>query len=228
MVQFNLLPDVKLQYLKAERTRRIVISVSLVASLASLALLLLLFSVTQLQKKHLSDLSKDIKADSAKLESQPDISKILTVQNQLNSLTDLHNTKPAAARLFPYLAQLVPTQADISDLTMDMTQHTVTITGSADSLGTVNQFVDTLKFTQYSVQGDSSAKSAFSSVVLSSFAITDSKKASYSITFTYDPTIFDITQSVSLKVPNQVTTRSEMDKPNDLFVAPTINGNKGQ
>ena len=109
MVQFNLLPDVKLQYLKAERTRRLVISVSLVASVASLALLLLLVSVTQLQKKHLSDLSKNIKADSAKLENQPDISKILTVQNQLNSLTNLHNSKPAVSRLFPYLAQLVPT-----------------------------------------------------------------------------------------------------------------------
>jgi len=227
MVQFNLLPDVKLQYLKAERTRRLVISVSLVASVASLALLLLLVSVTQLQKKHLSDLSKNIKADSAKLENQPDISKILTVQNQLNSLTNLHNSKPAVSRLFPYLAQLVPTQADIGDLSIDMGLHTVTLTGGADSLSTVNKFVDTLKFTDYSVQGDSSTKKAFSNVVLSNFGLSDNK-ASYTIIFAYDPTIFDITQTVSLSVPNQITTRSEMDKPNDLFVAPTTSQNKGQ
>jgi Tfp pilus assembly protein PilN len=220
MVQFNLLPDVKLQYLKAERSRRIAIGVSILVSAVCVALLLLLLSITQLQKKHLQDLSKDIKNDSSKLANIPDLNKILTVQNQLASLTGLHNSKPAASRLFPYLAQVVPAQVDANNLTLDFTQHTITVAGTADSLSTVNKFVDTLKFTTYSVKGSSDTKPAFSNVVLSSFSLSE-KQASYTVTLAYDPVIFDITQDVSLKVPSQVTTRSEMDKPNDLFVAPT-------
>ena len=73
MIQFNLLPDVKLDYIKAQRSRRLVVVVSVVVSLASVALLVLLLSVAALQKKHLSDLSSDITSKSATLQKKPDI-----------------------------------------------------------------------------------------------------------------------------------------------------------
>lgn len=221
-IQFNLLPDVKLEYLKAERTRRVTVSVSVLVAVVALGLMLLLFSVTQIQKKHISDLSKDIKSDSQKLEGQKDLNKILTVQNQLNSLTALHDQKPAASRLFGYLSQIVPNQANSSSLTIDFTQHTITITGSADSLSTVNKFADTLKFTSYGVDGVQGSKPAFSNVVLTNFGRAD-KQASYTINFVYDPTIFDIKQNVTLQVPSLITTRSEVDRPADLFVAQPSN-----
>ncbi|HET7320728.1 MAG TPA: PilN domain-containing protein [Candidatus Saccharimonadales bacterium] len=226
MIQFNLLPDVKLQYLKAERLRRVVISLSVLVTVASLALLLLLLSITGLQKKHLADLTSDIKKDSSTLEKQPDLNKILTVQNQLSSLTGLHNSKPAVSRLFGYLSQVVPTQVNANNLTIDFAQHTLTITGTTDSLSSVNKFVDTLKFTTYSVKGVDGSKPAFSNVVLTSFGTTKTQ-ATYTVTLGYDQAIFDITQDVSLSVPNIVTTRSELDKPNDLFALPA-NGKVGQ
>jgi Tfp pilus assembly protein PilN len=226
MIQFNLLPDVKLQYLKAERLRRIGISLSVIVTVASLALLLLLLSVTGLQKKHLNDLTGDIKKDSSTLEKQTDLNKMLTVQNQLASLTGLHNSKPAASRLFGYLSQVVPAQVNANNLTIDFTQHTLTITGTTDSLSSVNKFVDTLKFTTYSIKGVDGSKPAFTNVVLTSFGTTKTQ-ATYTVTFGYDQTIFDITQDVSLSVPNIVTTRSELDKPNDLFALPA-NGKTGQ
>lgn len=218
-VQFNLLPDVKLEYLKAERTRRVVLSVSVLAAIASLVLLFLLFSVTELQKKHLNDLSKDIKKESATLQGQKDVSKILTVQNQLNSLTALHNQKPATTRLFTYLTQIVPDKVNANNLSLDFTQNTVTITGTSDSLTTVNKFVDTLKFTEFTLGGEGDkAEPAFTNVVLSSFGL-GQNVANYTITFNYNPTIFDITQQVELAVPKLVTTRSEVEKPSDLFVS---------
>src|SRR4051794_9960581 len=103
MIQLNLLPDVKLEYIKAQRSRRLVITTSLLISAGAIILLVLLFSVSSLQKKHISDLSKSISKQTTELQQKPQINKILTVQNQLGSLTALHAAKPAAARLVDYL-----------------------------------------------------------------------------------------------------------------------------
>jgi hypothetical protein len=231
MIELNLLPDIKLEYIKAQRTRRLVLSIAVIISIASVALLLLLLSVDGLQKKHLSDLNKDIKNDSQTLKSKPRINQILTVQNQLASLTSLHQSKPAAARLVTYLDQVTPIQVAINTFTIDFTQYTATISGQADTLNSVNQYVDTLKLTNYTTTGNTHPTNAFSNVVLSAFGLTNStgqaqtKPATYTITLAYDKSIFDITQNATLNVPNRTTTRSGLNDPNALFTnAPPPNG----
>lgn len=52
MIQFNLLPDVKIAYIKAQRQKRIVIFASIVASAAATALFVLLFSYANLVQKN--------------------------------------------------------------------------------------------------------------------------------------------------------------------------------
>lgn len=216
MIQFNLLPDVKLEYLKAQRTKRLVVSVSVLAGAAALALLLILLVVVDgLQKKNIHDLSADITSSSAKLRATPNLSKILTVQNQLGALTKLHDQKPSATRLFDFLGQMTPANVTISKLDADFTQNTLSISGAAPSLDEVNTFTDTLKFTTYQAGSATGAK-AFSSVVLSTFSRND-KDASYTITLAFDPAIFSNATDVQLTVPNIVTTRSTVEQPTDLF-----------
>lgn len=225
MIQFNLLPDLKLEYIRAARTKRLVIAIStLVSTVALVILIILLLVVLVFQKKYMSDLTSDITTSSKNLQATPDLDKILTVQNQLNSLTALHEQKPDTTRIFPYIKDLTPTDASISTLNIDFDTQLMTITGGADTLSTINKFVDTLKFTQY--QKADQNTDAFSEVVLSSFGKAD-KGASYTITLKFDPTIFDTTQKVSLKVPAKVTTRSETEKPGALFEALT-GSTKGQ
>jgi Tfp pilus assembly protein PilN len=224
MIQFNLLPDVKLEYIKAQRTRRLMAASSLLVTVVAVALLVLLFGYGEVQKKHISDLNNDITHETSQLRGKKDISKILTVQNQLNSLTDLHAGKPAASRLFRYVNQVTPAQVSITNLNIDLAAQTIAITGSADTLSSVNQYVDTLKFTTYKTnEKDSEATPAFSNVVMSSFGLSDdagtSKPASYTIVLSYDPVIFNITNDVTLTVPNRVTTRSEAPSTSDLFQA---------
>jgi hypothetical protein len=227
MIQFNLLPDVKLEYIRAQRARRMVMLICLAVSAASVVLLVLLFSVDGLQKKHLSDLNRDIANESHTLQSKQNINTILTVQNQLESLTNLHNGKPAATRLFNYLNELTPASVSINNFTIDFTQYTMTITGNADALSSVNQYVDTLKLTKYTTANNNTA-AAFSNVVLSSFGLNGGSQlsqpsgqaATYTVTLSYDKTIFDTTQTVALSVPN-VTTRAQISNPSDLFVAPS-------
>jgi Tfp pilus assembly protein PilN len=233
MIQLNLLPDVKLYYIKAQRQRRLVISVSVLVTGSAVVLLLLLLSVNGLQKKHINDLTKDIKEENSQLEDKPDIDKVLTVQNQLQSLTDLHDAKPAAARVFDYLNQVTPASVSITTLNIDFTQGTATITGTSDSLSNVNKYVDTLKYVTYTTEDSNKAAPAFSNVVLSSFGLSTGTKdasqaASFTITLSYDKTIFDITQKVKLTVPSATATRSQVNQPSDLFkttpAAPTTEG----
>jgi hypothetical protein len=217
MIQFNLLPAVKLEYIKTQRIKRFVVSTSVIAAAASIAVfVVLVLTVDVWQKKTVSDYSSDIKALSQQLRETPDLNKVLTVQSQLGALGNLHQTKPAASRLFGYLSQVTPTQATISNITTDFTANTLSITGDAPSLDIVNTFVDGLKFTKYRVGSDGAETNAFSDVVLSSFGRTN-EGASYTLTLSFDPLIFNNTNDVKLLVPNKVTTRSVIEQPAELF-----------
>lgn len=226
MIQFNLLPDVKLAYIKAQRARRLVTTISVMASLVAVVLLvLLILSVDVVQKKSLHDLNADINTNAQKLQNTPQLGKVLTVQNQLGALTGLHDKKPAATRLFNYLSQVTPAQVTISNIHVDFTNNTISVTGGANSLTTINTFVDSLKFTTYKAGSDTSAK-AFSQVVLSSFGVpSGSSQASYSITLAFDATIFSNANDVTLNVPQTITTRSVIDQPTNLFEKATSSGN---
>lgn len=217
MIQFNLLPDVKQEYIKAERTKKLVISVATLATIISLGIFaLLLFTVHVVQKKNISDLTADIKSTSSKIQNIPNINRILTVQNQMGALSTLHGEKKAASRLFAYLGQVTPSGVTVSSTTADFTQSTMTLTGNAPAIADVNTFVDTLKFTKYK-EADGQAVKAFSHVVLGSFNVGE-KSTSYTVTLSFDPVIFDNTKAINLVVPNAVTTRSVTDQP--LFKSP--------
>jgi hypothetical protein len=230
MIQFNLLPDVKLEYIKARRTKRMVMLVSTVVAGISITITVILFFGTNiLQRQHLNNLDEDIKRDSHHLEEEDSLDKILTVQNQLGVLDQLHAQKPAAARLGTYLSQIVPQDVTISQMEVSFTDNTMIFDGSAPSLSVVNKFIDNLKFTTYKADADEG--DAFSSVVLSSFGRSDEQSATgdpttYQITVSYNPIIFNIEQATELVVPSTITTRSAVEKPASPFQE-SDNGQEG-
>ncbi|HSX06142.1 MAG TPA: hypothetical protein VLG92_00290 [Candidatus Saccharimonadia bacterium] len=201
MVQFNLLPNVKLEYVKTQRTKRMLTLVSVVVSAAGLALLVLsLMTVDVVQKKSLHDLNKDITRYSIQLKSVKDLDKILTVQNQLSTLTGLHDQKPVTSRLFSYISQLTPANAGLSQLSIDFSANTLTIGGTAPTLDVVSTYTDTLKATTYKTSSSTPSTHAFSNVVLSAFGRTDSG-ATFTVTTSFDPLIFNTANNVTLTVP---------------------------
>lgn len=236
MIQFNLLPDVKLEYIKARRTKRLVIFVAAGITGSLLAVMILLFlAVNVFQKKHLNDLNKDIAKYSNELKGIKDIDKVLTIQNQLNNLSmnngtpGLHDKKPVVSRLFPYLTQILPDKLSLATLDVNFEAQTMSFNGGADSLGTINKFVDTLKFTTYKSGTDKEASEtkAFSSVVLTDFG-RDDLAATYQIDLKFDPLIFDSSKTINMIVPKIITTRSETEKPVDLFQSTGIDKSKKQ
>lgn len=241
MIQFNLLPDVKLQYLKARYRKRLVIGSSTIVSAFCLTIfVLLLIFVRAEQPRQLRSVSGKIKDAQATLQKNTELNKVLTIQNQLASLPKLHDDKVISSRLFDYLTQLTPNDATISNVDIDFAAHTLVIKGNANTLEIVNKFADTLKFTTYKTPAATATDKpttgkAFSNVVLSNFSVGSastssqpgsSSQASYELTTVFNPAIFtnvkvdpsSSVKQVELVVPKLITTRSETEKPATLFV----------
>ncbi len=219
-IQLNLLPDVKAQYIKSERTRRTAIVISLIVIVASFGLVALMASVVYgAQKLALASSNKKIDQLSKELKSTKDIEKMLTVQSQLGTLDQLHNSKTVNSRLFAYLTQIVPSNVQLSSVKVNLEDNTATLTGTTDSLQSNNVFVDTLKFTKYQLEGSQEQPQAFNDVVLTSFG-RDEKGASFTIDLSYDPALFGTSsEGIKLILKEGVTTRQ--DQPSTLFNKPT-------
>jgi Tfp pilus assembly protein PilN len=189
-VQFNLLPDLKLEYNKTQRLRKTVNSAAILICLISLGLfILLLLSVAVVQKKQMSDAGKELDSVSKKLNSIPELNTIVTVQNQLQALSGLHQSKHITSRVFVFLPQLTPSGVSINKLNLDLGQQTLVIGGQADSQKTVNAFVDTLKATTFKVNDQDTTAKAFPSVLESGFTINQTN-VNYTINMTFDPKLF--------------------------------------
>jgi Tfp pilus assembly protein PilN len=150
MIQLNLMPDVKLQYIRARQRKRMVISVSVIATIFFIVIFIILFTYVRVaQTNHLKNLSTDITAKTNELKGKQDLNKILAIQSQLKSLPGLHEKKVVSSKLFDYLTKLTPEKATISDVKLDFKENKLIISGNASEVSTVNKFADTLKFTGF-------------------------------------------------------------------------------
>ncbi|HET9850057.1 MAG TPA: PilN domain-containing protein [Candidatus Saccharimonadales bacterium] len=207
-VQLNLLPDTKLEFNKAQHTRRLVTSICVIVSAVSLAIFIILFvTVDVLQKAQMNSAGKDVDQASSQLKNTPKIGHIITVQSQLSALSALHQSKHIPSRIYTYLSQLTPTNATINHLDLDLSQNTLSISGQASDQASVNAFVNGLKEATYTLPGVSAAP-AFPSVVESGFSIT-STGVGYTLTIQVDPKLFTNTVDTQGKpVTPKLTVKS--------------------
>lgn len=223
--QFNLLPDVKLQYIQAERKRNLVVSISILVSLVSaMIFLIMFFTVAVVQKKQITNADKNIATANAKLSALNGLDQVLTVQNQLNTLVGLHQQKHISSRIFTYLPEVTPTNVSVGRLSLNFTDNKLQLDGTAPNQAAVNTFIDTLKFTTFTIGPDGPPKTAFPEVIESSFGI-GAQTASYSLNVSFDPQLFSDSQTdkdghlivPTLSVPKLTSTRSAVDDPSNVL-----------
>lgn len=225
MIQFNLLPDVKIEYIKTRNRKRMMMMISIIASAVALAIFILLFLYVRVnQTKYIGDLTKDIDKSVKEIKKTEDLDKMLTIQNQLNSLPALHEKKVVSSRLVDYLAIIKPGQASVSTVDVDFTTNTLTLQGTANSVLTISRFVESLKSTEYKVNEEVQNENekpregkAFKDVVLKSFSVSgsggstnalstgQSNGLSYNIGLTFDPVIFSQIKNQIKDSPEAVT-----------------------
>lgn len=159
MIQINLIPDVKLELLKAQRMRGVVISASILASIIAVgvvAVLLIYMFVVQ-GARHLS-LNDNIEKGSAKIESIENLSGILTIQSQLAAIDELNDQKYMATRTFDLLSAITlpsPNVVVYNSIVLsapgqdaaaeDSSTGTISIDGQTDSFATLEIFKKTIE-----------------------------------------------------------------------------------
>lgn len=134
MIQINLIPDVKKEYLRAQRTRNITISISIIVGLAAIGLVALLGVI--LGGQYVVDMRAQNRIDEEyqKLASVEDLPDILTIQNQLTKLPDQHVNSTQDSRLFTVINAVnpaAPNDVTFSSVELDPENSIVTLEGSA-------------------------------------------------------------------------------------------------
>jgi Tfp pilus assembly protein PilN len=215
MVTLNLLPDIKREYLRSQRTKRLFMIGSLLVSgvFVALAVLLAIY-VFAVQRLEINGAQSGIDEAHRQLGEVADLEKMLTVQKQLEAMPGLHSQKPAMDRLFDYLSAVVPTSISLSSIDLDISGDSrAEINGFAEDFPSINAFTDSLKSAVVTYEGGDEQIQAFNSVVVESYGV-DNNNTSFRISLQFEPRIFDNTlKGVKMTVPN--TTNDEFNE--DLF-----------
>jgi len=209
MIQFNLLPDVKKQYVRAKRTKRLIFTFSTVASIVAVGVTVLMFTFVHVgQKKHITDLTKDVKTTTEKIKSIENLDNVLTVQNQLSLLPGLHREKPELSRIFDYITFVSPKTISVGSVDVDTEQLTLKISGIADSIATVNKLADNIKATTFGIVGaPDEGQKPFSGVTTD---ISGSNEgATFEVTMSYDSSIFNNYEEVVMRIGTNFTSTDD-------------------
>lgn len=226
-IQLNLLPDVKKEYLKSQKNKAVVISSAILVTIAAVAIsVLLVIYVTVGQQLQMTIITNDIKSKTTELNNVQDLSKYLTIQNQLMALPDLHKNEGVYSRIFTFLPLLNPSapnnvKLSVFQLSAAADEGVIYFTGNAATYESLNVFLDTLNNAQvtYKAQGSNQQTTTkmFTAAVVQNSAlaqVNNVSSVSFTIRAVYDPSVFDVTNTdVTASVPNMVTTPSVTGSP---------------
>lgn len=134
MIEINLVPDVKREYIKTRILRNYVISVASLVSIGVVGLAVVLGVILsgQLIAEGLQD--KSIDKEGKRLTAMPDLSKTVTMQQQLSIIDQQHEDKLINSRLFDVMAAInppAPNDVKITTLKVNPEENNITIEGTA-------------------------------------------------------------------------------------------------
>lgn len=112
MIQVNLIPDVKLQYIRAQKTKDLVIAICFIVAGASIAVVVLLSLFWGVLSGVGVHTSGRIDEEYKKLTDVQDVGKLVTTQHQLAKITSIHEGRSMNSRIFSILQAILPEAKD--------------------------------------------------------------------------------------------------------------------
>lgn len=225
MIQLNLLPDLKKEFINAQKTKHLVISSSIIVTLAAIGISALLFFYVNFgQQFQITLITNSINDKSQELSAVPDVDQYLTIQNQLAALDPLHAEKGIYSRLFSFLNVLNPSppnNINLGNAQVSTVENAIIFTGNSGSFEALNVFIDTLKNAQveYKANGEGELvkEAMFSQVLTQSSGLAKANSqtvVSFTVKAIYTPQVFNaLNTDVKAIVPNITTTQSVTGAP---------------
>ncbi len=227
MIEINLVPDVKQELIHAQRIRSTVITGAILIGLISISIVALLaFYIFAIQGARDVFVNGQIDSGSKQLAKNDDLSKTLTIQNQLTKITDLNNDKKIDSRIFDVLKAIIPpapNDVKFSDLTIDSTANRITINGQAsNSYAALEVFKKTLAGANVKFTGNTGLVLASDISTSNTSYGEDSsglKVLRFTVSFIYTPELFSpSSKDVSIVITNKGNaTDSYLGVPTSLF-----------
>lgn len=135
MIEINLVPDVKQEYIRAKRVRNTVVSTAVLVGLAAIAIVVVLALYAFPGQSLRSSVADDaIKTKHNTLNGISDLQNSLTVQNQLSKISELHDQENIYSRFFDLLVAInppAPNQVSFSLARVDSDTKTIHLEGQA-------------------------------------------------------------------------------------------------
>jgi Tfp pilus assembly protein PilN len=228
MIQLNLLPDVKKEFLKAQGLRNMVVTVCIITTVAFVAVLIVLYGIIAGQIIKKNGVTDDIKKNAATIANAQDkdeLDEYLTVQNQLSKISALKEEQQIYSRLFEFLQKLNPAVPNNAELTtvrvIDSTSYTIELEGSTKDFQSLNVYKTTLENAKISyVDGEGSPvkdEALFESVQVVESSISQSSEVpsvTFQIQVVYNPAAFaSSTTTIDIKIDNVITSDSDISAP---------------
>jgi len=223
MIQLNLLPDVKKEFLRTQRARRRTIALAILATIVAAGITVIFaFYVYGVQSVILYTQTEDIKKKSTELSGIKDIDKYLAIQNQLANLSELHDNKVNMSRLLGFLPSLNPAppkNVKLTNVDVSTVDKTITFKGTIGDYAALTTFQDTLKNAEFSYKSDGNdvKNKLFSNINIDAATLEDAA-VSFSLIATYDDAAFlQKNIGVVVSVPSIETTQSVVGTPQPVF-----------
>lgn len=230
MIEINLVPDVKQEFIRAQRVRASVISVAILVGVAAIGVVVLLaFWVFAVQTARSVISDNTIKNENQKLSKVADVSNTLTIQNQLTKIVSTHDEKHVDSRIFDILTTINPPEPNsvaITKLTLDSAESTIRIEAQAvngyPALEVFKKTINATKF-EYTKDGQHQSISLASNIGDSDRSYGENaagaKVLRFTLTFTYPEELFSRTaQNATIVAPTKTNaTDSFLGVPQSLF-----------
>lgn len=197
MIQVNLLPDVKREYLRAQQVKHTFTIGSILITILAVSLMGLLFAYVQVvQPRHRVNLQKDIDTAITDLKNKEDAVKIVTVQGVLEQVPGLQDRKLITSKLFTYLTEFTPRDVSYSEIKLDLATNTLSLGGQSNTIEQANVLANNLKSANFTYKQDDASQNLkpFSNIVFGSLNKTEQavsgKNVSFQVSFQVDPILF--------------------------------------
>lgn len=234
MIEINLIPDVKKELLKAQRARTIVISGAIITSIiAGGVVVLLLAYIYGFQGLREASLDGEIKDQAATLAEVEDLSKILTIQNQLTKIESLNEQKQIDSRIFNVISAVVPPEPNsvqISKVEIDAEASTIMLDGQTRAFDSMEVFKKTLDsaIVVYTEAGEEVSLPLSTNLDTGQVAYgvdaNNQKVVLFSLSFEYPEELFSSSIAsidIKLSVDGNVTD-SYLGIPRSIFTTPAV------
>lgn len=134
MIEVNLIPDVKQEFIRAQRMRNTVISFSTLVSIITVGAVVFFVILLGAQGIRETIADSGIKNEYAKFKDIENLSNVVTIQNQLAQVSAINDSKGINSRVFDVLSAInpvAPNDVRITTISIDPSTSTLSIEGIA-------------------------------------------------------------------------------------------------